>query len=122
MIYLAIALGGAVGSVLRYALGRTIQTGADTRFPVGTFVVNVAGCVIIGLLARYFRSDETRPVLQATLMIGFCGGFTTFSAFSHETINLITGGEWVKATAYVAMSVAACLAGTAIALAGPKPG
>jgi fluoride exporter len=120
MIYLAIALAGGIGSLLRYILGRMVQTNVDARFPIGTLAVNVVGCVIIGLLARYFRGDETRPVLQAALMVGFCGAFTTFSAFSHETIGLIMGGEWLKASAYVVTSVLACLAGTAIGLGGVR--
>ena len=118
MVYLAIALGGALGSVLRYAIGRGVQFTAHARFPIGTLAVNVIGCVLIGLLARHFRNDETQPVLQAALMVGFCGGFTTFSAFSHETIGLIVGGEWMKATGYVVASVMACLAATAIAVGG----
>src|SRR5687767_10256218 len=113
---LAIALAGAVGSVARYLLGRAVQRLASAAFPVGTLVVNVIGCVIIGLLARQFLNDETRPVLQASLIVGFCGGFTTFSAFSVETLGLMQAGHWPKAIAYVVASVLLCLGGTALGL------
>lgn len=110
---LAIALAGALGSVARYLLGRLVQQSAHVAFPVGTLLVNVAGCLIIGLLARHFLNDETQPVLQASLVVGFCGGFTTFSAFSLETLGLIQAGNWPKALAYVLASVLLCLGGTA---------
>lgn len=110
----AIALAGAVGSVARYLLGRAVQRLAAVGFPVGTLVVNVLGCVVIGLLARHFLNDETRPVLQASLIVGFCGGFTTFSAFGIETLGLLHAGHWPRAVAYVLASVLLCLGGTAL--------
>ena len=111
---LAIALGGAAGSVARYLLGRAVQRVTHVGFPVGTLVVNVIGCVVIGVLARQFLNDETRPVLQASLMVGLCGGFTTFSAFSLETLGLIQAGNWPRATAYVVASVLLCIGGTVL--------
>jgi len=114
MMLLAIAGAGALGSVLRYLLGRFVQQVLSASFPVGTLVVNVVGCVLVGAIARHFLNDETAPVLRAALVIGFCGGFTTFSSFSLETLALYNGGEWVKASAYVVASVLACLAGTAL--------
>ena len=114
MTILAIALAGAFGSVLRYLVGRFVQALVHMSFPIGTLVVNILGCVLVGVLARHFLNDETQPVLRAALVIGFCGGFTTFSSFSLETLALYTGGEWLKASAYVGASVVACLAGTAI--------
>jgi len=114
MMLLAIAGAGALGSVLRYLLGRFVQQVLSASFPVGTLVVNVVGCVLVGAIARHFLNDETAPVLRAALVIGFCGGFTTFSSFSLETLALYNGGEWMKASAYVVASVLACLAGTAL--------
>ena len=111
---LAIALAGAVGSVARYLLGRGVQRLAAVAFPIGTLVVNVIGCLIIGLVARHFLNDETRPVLQASLIVGFCGGFTTFSAFSFETFGLIQAGHWPKAVAYMVASVLLCVGSTAL--------
>ena len=111
---LAIALAGALGSVARYLLGRLVQQASPVAFPFGTLAVNVIGCVIIGLVARHFMNDETRPVLQASLMVGFCGGFTTFSAFSLETLGLMQAGNWPRAAAYVVASVLLCLGATAL--------
>jgi fluoride exporter len=120
MIYLLIALGGAAGSVLRYVIGgvagAAVERSTNVSFPYGTLIVNVAGCILIGLLWRAFMGDPREQQLRAALVIGFCGGFTTFSTFSLETVGLMMGGEWVKASLYVVLSVAACLAGTAIAL------
>lgn len=110
---LAIAVSGAVGSVLRYVVGRLTHRLLHVGFPVGTLLVNVVGCVLVGVFARHFLNDETTPVLRAALIVGFCGGFTTFSTFSLETFGLFTAGDWPKAVAYVLASVVLCLAGTA---------
>jgi CrcB protein len=114
MILVAIAIGGAAGSVLRYLLGRGVQRVFHTGFPVGTLTVNLIGCIVIGVLAKHFMNDETAPVLRAALMVGVCGGFTTFSTFTLETMGLVAAGDWARASLYVVMSVAACLAGTFI--------
>jgi fluoride exporter len=113
MMLLGIAIGGAVGSVLRYLIGISVQRVAHTGFPVGTLAVNLVGCVLVGALAAHFLNDETQPMLRAALTVGFCGGFTTFSTFTLETLGLIVGGDWPKAAAYIAASMAACIAGTA---------
>jgi CrcB protein len=112
MMLLAIAFGGAVGSVLRYIIGVAVQRVAHTGFPVGTLAVNLIGCTLVGALAALFLNDETQPVLRAALTVGFCGGFTTFSTFTLETFGLIAGGDWAKAAAYVGASIVACVAGT----------
>ena len=112
MIYLLIALGGAAGSLLRYLVGGAVQRMSDSGFPVGTLVVNVSGCFIIGVLVRQFLNMQLSPELRALLIVGFCGGFTTFSTFSAETLGLIEGGEYGRAAGYVVLSVALCLAAT----------
>jgi CrcB protein len=116
MILLLIGLGGGLGSIARYLLGGAVQRSSHAGFPMGTLVVNVIGCVAVGLLWRAFMGDPREQQLRAALVIGFCGGFTTFSAFSLETVGLIQGGEWGKASLYVITSVGAGLLGTAIAL------
>ncbi len=121
MIYLLIALGGAVGSVSRYALGRAVQGLTHHNFPVGTLLVNVSGCLLIGVLAKFFMGSQTELPLRATLMIGFCGGFTTFSSFTLETLALAQTGAWARAALYVAMSMVICLAATAAGFAIGKP-
>jgi fluoride exporter len=112
MIYLLIALGGAAGSILRYVVGRVVQGQSASGFPIGTLFVNVSGCFVIGVLVRQFMNTQLTPELRALLIVGFCGGFTTFSTFSAETIGLIEGGEYGRATGYVILSVGLCLAAT----------
>ncbi len=107
-----IALGGAAGSLLRYVVGGIVQKGAGVGFPAGTLAVNIAGCFIIGALTQQFMNLQPSPVLRAALITGFCGGFTTFSAFSIETVGLINGGEYGKAAAYMGMSVALSIGAT----------
>lgn len=112
MIYLLIALGGAVGSLLRYLVGQAVQRTSATGFPIGTMFVNVSGCFLIGILVRQFMNMQLTPELRALLIVGFCGGFTTFSTFSAETIGLIEGGEYGRASVYVILSVGLCLLAT----------
>ena len=113
-IYVLIALGGALGSVGRYWLAETVASRIPGPFPWGTFLVNITGCILIGLFAalpsgggRQISPTETR----AFLMIGICGGYTTFSAFSLQTLNLLRAGDWPRASAYVAGSVVLCVLG-----------
>jgi CrcB protein len=112
MILLLIAVGGAAGSVLRYLIGGRIQHLAPHGFPLGTLFVNIVGCFLIGILVRQFMNIQTHNYLRALLMVGFCGGFTTFSAFSMETVGLIEGGEYPRAIGYITLSVLLCLIAT----------
>jgi CrcB protein len=112
MIFLLIAVGGAAGSVLRYVLGGAVQRMSAGGFPVGTMFVNVSGCFLIGIFLRQFLNMQPSPELRAFLVVGFCGGFTTFSTFSAETMGLIEGGEYGRAMAYVILSVVLCLGAT----------
>jgi fluoride exporter len=107
-----VALGGALGSVLRYKVGALVlhQTGT-AAFPYGTFTVNVAGCLIAGLLAGLGEHfDFLTADVRLFLFTGFLGGFTTFSAFGVETIALIERGDWTIAASYVVLSVLCGLA------------
>lgn len=109
---LLVALGGAIGSVARYNVGAFVlhHTGPAT-FPYGTFTVNVAGCVIAGLLAGLGEHFEFLTAdVRLFLFTGFLGGFTTFSAFGVETIGLVERGEWGVAAIYVGSSVLCGLA------------
>ena len=112
MILFLIALGGAVGSIARYLIGGAIQRSSASGFPVGTFFVNVAGCFLIGVFVRYLLNMQTSAELRALLVVGFCGGFTTFSTFSFETVGLIEGGEYARAAIYIVGSVVLCLVAT----------
>jgi CrcB protein len=119
---LLVGIGGAVGSVLRFWItGLTQGAAAGTTlgvFPVGTLVVNVAGCLLIGALAQLWElrssfSAETR----ALLMTGFLGGFTTFSAFSLELVLLMQRGQFGYAALYLILSVALGVTGLIFGLA-----
>lgn len=104
---LIVALGGAVGSVLRYLLSAwTLQHSVDWRFPVGTFAVNVLGCLLVGVLAGLLVKHHVfSPEVRLFLFTGLAGGFTTFSAFGLETFNLIRRDEVLIAGSYVVSSV-----------------
>jgi CrcB protein len=115
--YLWIALGGAVGSVARYALNGVISVRFGESFPLGTLVVNVAGSFLIGGLGALVipegrMSGGARAFTTQFLMIGICGGFTTFSSFSLQTLNLVREGEWLYAGGNVLLSVVFCLVAT----------
>jgi CrcB protein len=114
MIVILIALGGAIGSVSRYGVGLLAQRVTSVAFPIGTLTVNVVGSVLVGVLARKFMHVQTHAELRAMLIIGFCGGFTTFSAFSLEVLGLAQGGEWAKAAGYVMASVMLGIVGVAL--------
>ena len=105
---LLVALGGGLGSVARYALGGwVLHHTVDWRFPLGTFVVNVLGCLVAGLLAALAeRYEFFPPEARVFLFAGLLGGFTTFSAFGLETMFLLRRGEILVAGANVAASVA----------------
>src|SRR5438094_9510549 len=120
MIYLLIALGGATGSVLRYLIGGAVQRTSAGGFPIGTIFVNVSGCFLIGILLRQFLNMQLSPELRALLIVGFCGGFTTFSTFSAETVGLIEGGEDGRATSYDSQSVLLCLSATLTGMAAMR--
>jgi CrcB protein len=110
--YIWIAIGSALGGIARYwCSGLAARTIGET-FPWGTFIVNVVGSFIIGFFAtltgpdgRIFVGSTTRQFV----MVGFCGGYTTFSSFSLQTLNLMNDGEWVYAGANIAMSVVCCM-------------
>jgi CrcB protein len=109
---LLVAAGGALGSVARYKLsGYVLHHTLDWRFPVGTFSVNVVGCLVAGLLAGLAEQhDVLSPDARLLLFTGVLGGFTTFSAFGLETMLLLKRGDVLVAAANVALSVAVGLA------------
>ncbi len=107
---LSVALGGALGSVLRAIAGYAIPTG---RLPWATIIVNVVGSLLIGwLIARFAQQDEMNLRAHGFWVVGVCGGFTTFSTFSWQTIEQMQKGEWGAAAANVVLSVFLCLGAT----------
>ena len=111
--YTAIAVGGALGSVLRYWLGGLIDDRIGETFPWGTIIVNITGSFVIGFFATLTGPDGGRWLVGSTarqfVMIGICGGYTTFSSFSLQTLNLARGGEFLSAGWNIAVSVVVCL-------------
>ena len=101
--WLAIAVGGATGALLRHAVGLWVQRGIPD-FPWGTFVINVTGSFALGFLAKATGAPDSNAALRAGLTIGLCGGYTTFSTFSFETMRLIEEGLSTRAVSYVVAS------------------
>ncbi len=103
MKLLALFLAGGAGTLARYALSSAVQRHAGLAFPWGTFTVNMAGCFLFGLCWSLFEQRVTvSREMQATVLVGFLGGFTTFSSFAFEAAGLIRNGAWLSAAAHVA--------------------
>ena len=122
---LLVGFGGAIGAILRWLLSAAVlHHTPDWRFPIGTFIVNVAGCLAAGILAGIIiRTDAFSADVRLFLFTGLLGGFTTFSAFAVETIYLLRRHEHTVAFAYISLSVICGLAvlWLAIALFIAKP-
>ncbi|MEU2623320.1 fluoride efflux transporter CrcB [Streptomyces sp. NPDC007157] len=121
MNWLLVVAGAVVGAPLRYLTDRAVQAGHDSVFPCGTLVVNVVGCLILGLLTGAASAGAASPHLQLLLGTGLCGALTTYSTFSYETLRLTETGAGLYAAANVVATVVAGLgaafAGVAIAQA-----
>jgi len=106
----AIALGGAAGAVSRYLSSQWIYSLLGRSFPFGTLVVNFAGSFLMGVLAILLVERlMLAPEVRAFLLVGFLGSFTTFSAFSFETVNLIGSGDFIKAGVNIVINVFVCI-------------
>ena len=110
MSYLAVALGGALGAMARYGISGWVHGATGVLFPVGTLLVNMIGSFVIGLVLqastdRLMLSPETRLLLTT----GFCGGLTTFSTFSIETLRLMEDQQWAAAGGNTLLNVVLCL-------------
>ena len=111
--WLAVAAGGAIGSLARFWLAAAITALTGPRFPWGTLLINVVGSGIIGLVAAVALPPARvamHPDVRVFLMVGICGGFTTFSAFSLQTLELVQSGDVWPAAGYIAGSIVFCLA------------
>jgi CrcB protein len=102
----------------RYLMGGLIQRLLDTTFPAGTLLINISGSFLLGAILRYAIETPTlSPEIRAFFTIGFCGGYTTFSTFSYETVALLEDGEWIRAGLYVGASVLLSLLGVFLGFA-----
>jgi CrcB protein len=102
---LIVAAGGAIGAVCRFLIGK-LPIGSSDGFPMKTFIVNVFGCFLIGLVAALaLKQFSASPKLVLFLKVGICGGFTTFSSFALETSGLMEKGSYITAASYIILSI-----------------
>lgn len=116
LVYLSIALGGALGAVGRYALAGWVHAWLGSSFPWGTLVVNVAGSTLLGLVLGTLDQVPVSVAARAFVTIGVLGAFTTFSTFSYESVALLRDGEWRLAVPYIGASLGAAFIGLALGL------
>jgi len=117
MNFFLVGLGGAIGSIARYWMGLAVARHLGEAFPWGTLLINIIGSFIIAYYGTLTMFGGPRPgssEARLFVMVGFCGGFTTFSSFSMQTIDLLRGGESGRALAYIVSSVLLCLAATVL--------
>ena len=111
--YLLIAAGGALGSIARYWVGSTIGARMGTRFPYGTFVINITACIIIGFSLTYLsKRVELNPAWRYLIPVGFIGAYSTFSTYEWETLSTLRSGAFALAALYAVGSLILGLAAT----------
>jgi CrcB protein len=103
--YLAVGLGGFVGSIARYLLGAYIGSRYGVRFPYGTFVINVTGCFLVGLIMALLSRTTASTYWRYLIPIGFIGAYTTFSTFEYETLRAVQDGQMLTGLLNLGLSV-----------------
>jgi len=110
--YLGIAAGGALGTLARFWISGLVAARFGEAFPFNTLIVNISGSFVIGFFAALTSPDGgflVRPEIRQFVIVGICGGYTTFSSFSLQTLNLAREGEWLWAGGNILFSVVLCL-------------
>lgn len=111
MEWLAVFLGGGLGSLARMGISRWVGTTGE-GFPLATFLTNILACLVLGFVAGLVAQRVSlHPALRLGITVGFCGGFSTFSTFSAESVGLLEGGKWMVMGVYVGASVTLCFLG-----------
>ncbi|MDF2436896.1 MAG: hypothetical protein K0Q95_1272 [Bacteroidota bacterium] len=103
-------LGGGLGSLSRYGISELLRNNFRSSFPLATLCSNILSCIILALAIGYFSEKIVMsPSLKTFIVIGFCGGFSTFSSFSYETVELVRSGQFLFAALNILISVTVCL-------------
>jgi CrcB protein len=110
MTYVLVAVGGAAGSLIRYILGKFLSEKSSTNFPIGTFIINITGAIMLGIVSTIGVSNNMLLLLGD----GFFGAYTTFSTFMYEGFNLLEGKEKLNAFIYISCSLILGLVGYAL--------
>ena len=101
-----IGLGGFIGTIARYLISRYFQLNVSSMFPWGTFIINILGCLLIGIIYGLTeKGDFLSTEFRLFLTVGICGGFTTFSTFSYEALLLLRQEEWIRFAFYTSFSL-----------------
>ncbi len=107
---LFVFLGGGLGSIARYGISEIVKSNFKTVFPTATLCSNIISCIILGLaVGMFYDKVGTNSSLRMLVVVGFCGGFSTFSSFSFETVELMRTGNMAIAIANILISVAVCI-------------
>ena len=122
MPYLLVGTGSLIGGIARFVLARWVGAIVEGRFPLGTFLVNVSGSFVLGLLGAFLaqRAVPNADALRLAIGVGFCGGFTTFSTFEWETHALLDDGAWLAAVLNVVLSLFAGLVAVRLGVVAAK--
>jgi fluoride exporter len=108
---LFVFLGGGIGSIARYGISEIVRYNFKSTFPLATLISNIISCIVLALAVGMFSEKVgSNPALRVLIVVGFCGGFSTFSSFSYETVELMRNGNTAIAIANILISVSVCIA------------